>query len=66
MTTRFFRVYYKTLGGHTYTRWYAGGSPNPNVVMGKCGELVFVNDEWEALCEILRHSTVSILEDKRP
>ncbi len=59
---RFFRVYYRVLGGHTHTRWFSGG--NPRAVMGKCGDLTFVNDEWEALRKILQHSTVEIKEEE--
>ncbi len=59
---RFFRIYYRVAGGYTHTRWYSGG--NPKAVMGKCGELTFVNDEWDALATLLRHSSVEILEDK--
>lgn len=58
---RFFRIYYQVRGGHTHTRWFSGGSPNTTV--GKCGELTFVNDEWEAMRTLLQHSTVEIYEE---
>lgn len=31
--------YYKVLGGHTHVRVFMNG--------GKCGDLVFRNEEWE-------------------
>ena len=60
---RFFRIYYEVLGGHTHTRWYSGG--NPNGMMGKCGDLIFVNDEFDALRALLHHSTVEFREERR-
>ena len=60
---RFFRIYWERLGGHTHTRWCSGG--NPNGVMGKCGDLVFVNDEWDALRKLLQHSTVEVIEARQ-
>ncbi len=59
---RFFRIYYRVAGGHTHTKWYSGG--NPNGVLGKCGELTFVNDEWEAMMALLKHATVEFKEEK--
>jgi hypothetical protein len=53
---RYFRIYYKIEGGHTHTRWFSGG--NREAVMGKCGDLTFVNDEWDAMREILEAGAV--------
>lgn len=58
---RFFRIYYRVLGGHTQTRWFAG--PNPRISMGKCGELTFQNEEFEALRKLFQHAQVEFLED---
>ncbi len=59
---RFFRIYYKQAGEHTYTCWFSGA--NPNAVFGKCGDLTFVNDEWETLRGLLKYAQVEFREDK--
>lgn len=51
---RFFRIYYEVQGSHTHTRWFSVA--NSEAVLGKCGELTFVNDEWESLMSFLKHS----------
>jgi hypothetical protein len=63
---RYFRIYYKVAGGHTHTRWFSGG--NPKAVFGKCGDLTFVNDEWEEIrrvleCGAAEHDNVQIKEE---
>jgi hypothetical protein len=60
---RFFRIYFSVAGGHTHTRWFSGATPRG--VLGKRGELSLPSDEWEALCDLLRHPTVQFIEDKR-
>lgn len=35
--------YYKILGGHTHVRVFMNG--------GKCGDLVFRNEEFQSICE---------------
>ncbi len=59
---RFFRIYFQVRGGQTHTRWFSGGGGRLNSVMGKCGELTFVNDEWEAIKALLQHSTVRFID----
>lgn len=44
--------YYKVLGGHTYIRVFCNG--------GKCGDLVYRNDEFISLVEQVRNSEVFI------
>ena len=63
---RYFRFYYKVAGGHTRTRWFTGG--NRTAVFGKCGDLTFVNDEWEEIRRVLErgaaeHDNVQIKEE---
>lgn len=54
MSTTLFRLRYEVKGGHTHVRFFAGkGSAS----LGKCGDLVFRNEEWE---EFLREL------DRRP
>jgi len=38
-----FRLRYKILGGHTHIRVFAGQGETS---LGKCGDLVFRNEEW--------------------
>ena len=40
------RMYYEVLGGHTHVRVFAG-TVNAGA-LGKCGDLTFTNEEWEA------------------
>ena len=43
------RMYYEVLGGHTHVRVFAG-VVNAGA-LGKCGDLTFTNEEWEAYKE---------------
>lgn len=47
---RLIRIYYKTLGGHTHTRWFAGKGTTS---LGRCGELAMTNEEWSVLKETI-------------
>ena len=49
-----FRLRYEVIGGHTHVRFFAGKSSSS---LGKCGDLVFRNEEWQ---EFLREL------DRRP
>jgi hypothetical protein len=40
------RMYYEVLGGHTHVRVFAGSATSHG--LGKCGDLIFRNEEWEA------------------
>ena len=45
-----FRLRYKVLGGHTHVRFFAGKG---SLSLGKCGDLVFRNEEWDAFIQEL-------------
>lgn len=45
-----FRFRYLVQGGHTHVRLFAG--PHEGA-LGKCGDLAFRNEEWEAFKECL-------------
>ncbi len=45
-----FRMRFEVLGGHTHVRFFAGGSA---MSLGKCGDLTFRNEEWEAFVKEL-------------
>ncbi len=49
--------YYTILGGHTHVRVFMNG--------GKCGDLVFRNEEFEAIRQTMNHFYPQILPDKR-
>jgi len=49
--------YYKILGGHTHVRVFMNG--------GKCGDLVFRNEEFEAIRQSMEMVNVKMLPDKR-
>ncbi len=38
-----FRLRFRELGGHTHVRFFAGKGA---ASLGKCGDLVFRNEEW--------------------
>jgi hypothetical protein len=44
-TVYLFRFRYEVLGGHTHVRLFAGRG---TLSLGKCGDLVFRNEEWHA------------------
>lgn len=52
MKTTLFRLRFEEQGGHTHVRFFAGvGSGS----LGKCGDLVFRNEEWtDFLIELKR------------
>lgn len=41
-----FRFRYEELGGHTHVRVFAGSDLKST--LGKCGDLIFTNEEWQA------------------
>lgn len=43
-----FKLYFAVQGRHTHVRFFAGDGS-----LGKCGDLVFRNEEWEAFREKL-------------
>ena len=50
------RMYYEVLGGHTHVRVFAG-VVNAGA-LGKCGDLTFTNEEWEAYKEATKSPMV--------
>jgi len=56
----FFRLRYKVLGGHTHVRFFAGQGDSS---LGKCGDLVFRNEEWVAFIGQLANTSIEILHE---
>ena len=54
-----FRLRYQVLGGHTHVRVFAGKGE----ALGKCGDLVFRNEEWTALVHQLGSTRIRILQE---
>ena len=52
-----FRMYYRILGGHTHVRVFAGKGET----LGKCGDLVFRNEEWDAF--VMRMTGVEFIQE---
>jgi len=57
-----FRLRYKILGGHTHIRVFAGQG---EASLGKCGDLVFRNEEWELFKQSLK-GPVQIMPEEAP
>lgn len=56
-----FRMRYRVEGGHTHVRVFAGKG---SFSLGKCGDLVFRNEEWVELHEHLdRPGPIEILAE---
>lgn len=54
-----FRFRYQVAGGHTHVRFFAGTGDT----LGKCGDLVFRNEEWRLFNQVLKgvsHPDVSL------
>ena len=49
--TRYFRIEWHHEGGYTQTVWRSGS--NRSSILGKLGELRFVQDEWDVMAAIL-------------
>lgn len=47
------RFYYRQAGGHTHVRVFCGPSGQ---TAGKCGDLVFRNEEWDDIQRLLRNA----------
>jgi len=54
-----FRLRFRVLGGHTHVRVFAGKGET----LGKCGDLVFRNEEWEAFVRQLGSTTIRVLPE---
>jgi len=54
-----FRLRYQVLGGHTHVRVFAGEGQT----LGKCGDLIFRNEEWEAFVHQLGRTTIRVLRE---
>ena len=55
-----FRFRFEELGGHTHVRLFAGTGPGS---LGKCGDLVFRNDEWADFVGQFRGDDIEILPE---
>lgn len=53
MTSTHLKFRYKKLGGHVHVRVFTGV---PGFTFGKAGELVFNEEEWPAMYELLSRS----------
>lgn len=62
-----FRIYSAVAGGHTHTRWFAGKG---SCSLGKCGDLIFRNEEWIAFLEELNRrppgGSIEIMDGRHP
>lgn len=62
-----FRLRYVERGGHTHVRVFAGEAGTGRT-LGKCGDLVFRNEEWKDLRDELVMSgvkNVELVEDEK-
>lgn len=55
------RVYYKQLGGHIHCRVFTGKARN--MTFANCGNLVFSEDEWDMVRNILNSAVEFIKEE---
>lgn len=55
------RMYYKELDGHTHVRVFAGFGEG---TLGKCGDLVFTNDEWKAFKRSAFPTSIEFIKDE--
>lgn len=62
-----FRLRWSKRGGHVHVRMFS--APSPYVTHGKCGDLVFQEDEWVSFQLCLRNNaddTVDIVHEDEP
>lgn len=55
------RLRYKVLGGHTHVRVFC--SLGTSDTLGKCGDLVFRNEEWALVEPMMKQSGVECLPE---
>ena len=55
-----FRLRYQELGGHTHVRVFVGSTA---ASLGKCGDLVFRNEEWKRLVTLLKATPIQVIAE---
>ena len=58
-----FRFRYEVAGGHTHVRVFAGDTLSAGATLGKCGDLVFRNEEWGQFRQQVKAANVEFVPD---